>query len=171
MITRRQLISVLALAATSVRGRAAEAPQVKPCTSPRVLFICQFGSVKSAIARELFRRRAAERHITVVADSRGLTPREHASANLLKELRRDGIDPGADPLRKLEPADVERADLIVLFDTPPPGLGLEIARDWRDLGSFNDDYERTKADLEARIDGLLDEVAKMRTVWIEIIRR
>ena len=171
MTTRRQLLAVLALAAASVGARAAEAPQVKPGSTPRVLFICQFGSVKSAIARELFRRRAAERHIAVVADSRGLTPEEHASAKLLEELRKEGIDPGADPLRKLERADIERADLMVLFDTPPPGLGLEIARDWRDLGSFNDDYENTKADLETRIDGLLDEVAQMRTVRIEIIRR
>lgn len=171
MITRRQLLAVLALAAASVGGRAAGAPEATPGDTPRVLFICQFGSVKSAIARELFRRRAAERDIAVVAESRGLTPQHHASAKLLEELRKDGIDPGADPLRKLERADIERADLIVLLDTPPSGLGLEIARDWRDLGSFTGDYEKTKADLESRIDDLLDEVAQMRTVRIEIIRR
>lgn len=170
MITRRELIAVIAVA-VSTRSRAAEAPAVKRGSPPRVLFICQFGSVKSAIARELFRRRAAERHISVVANSRGLTPQEHASAKLLKELRKDGIDPGADPLRKLERVDIERADLIILFDAPPPGLGLEIARDWSDLGSFNDHYQKTKVDLERRIDGLLDEVAQMRTVRIEIIRR
>jgi hypothetical protein len=38
----------------------------------RVLFICQFGSVKSPIARELFRRRAKERGIAVIAWSRGI---------------------------------------------------------------------------------------------------
>ena len=35
----------------------------RPRTVQRVLFICQYGTAKSAIARELFRRRARQRRI------------------------------------------------------------------------------------------------------------
>ena len=59
----------------------------------RVLFICQYGSVKSPIARELFRRRAKERGIAVIALSRGISPEAHIAPSLLAALKADGIRP------------------------------------------------------------------------------
>jgi len=53
---------------------------------PTVLFVCQFGSVKSSAAREIFKRRAAARGIAVNVFSRGITPEAHASPALKARL-------------------------------------------------------------------------------------
>lgn len=166
----RRLIALLCLAAASARGSSAPGP-LRRSFSPRILFVCQFGSAKSAIARELFRKRAAQRGINAFASSRGLTPTEHASAKLVAALKADGIDIDSDPLRKLEPADIETADLVILFAMPPVGLGLEIARDWTDLGSFDDDYLAATSEVQKRIDGLLDEIMTLKATEIRIVQR
>jgi protein-tyrosine-phosphatase len=124
-----------------------------------VLFICQYGSVKSPIARELFRRRAEERGIDVVAWSRGISPEAHLSPTLLIALKADGIDPGLDGLHKLTHAELRRADVTVLFDTLPAKWRAINVQDWTDTGSLNASYDAEKPKLLKRIDQLLDELA------------
>ena len=126
---------------------------------PRVLFICQFGSVKSAISRELFRRRAAERGIAAIAVSRGIKPELHLEPHLRDRLAGQGIDPGRDGQHKLSRGDLRRADYTVLFDPLPLGWIGRNARDWTDLSSFNQSYATEEPRVKARIDQLLDEIA------------
>lgn len=126
--------------------------------APQILFICQFGTVKSAIARELLRKRATERGISVVAQSRGITPANHRTARLDQALAADGINPDSDPLRPLTMADVRQADVVVLFDRP--AMAMSLARDWTDTPSVLADYSVARADLLRRIDRLLDEIAR-----------
>ncbi len=130
----------------------------KPAPPPRVLFICQFGSVKSAVAREHLRRRAAERGIALSVQSRGITPEDHVSPALTRALAEDRIDPRTEALRRLEPRDVTGANVVVLFDRPAMA-GLDKARDWSSLPSMNADYPRARADLFRWIDALLDEIS------------
>lgn len=126
---------------------------------PTVLFICQFGSVKSAAAREIFKRRAAARGVVVNVISRGITPEAHASPALKARLAGEGIDLDAQALTKLTQADLKTADIVVIFDPLPADLAQPNARDWTKTPSFNDDYDRARAYLNPRIDALLDEIA------------
>ena len=121
----------------------------------KVLFICQFGSVKSAIAREIFRRRAAERHQSVSVFSRGITPEPHLPLALQRDLLREGIDTARQPLRQLRQADLDAADLVIIFDKLPPDLRVTKVDDWTDTPSVLNDYPRARADLDRRIDELL----------------
>lgn len=153
MVSRRMLL--LGLAAIAATG--ASAPP-----KPRVLFICQFGTAKSAIAREFFRRRARERGISVLAFSRGLTIEDHISQPLSTALREEGIDAAHDRARKLTKRDFRAADIVVFFNPLPASLGPVVARDWTTLSSFNDNWAQARADLVPRIDALLDEIVKGR---------
>ena len=159
-LTRRSLASgwliVLALACLSSSSSA----KVQPAPV-RVLFVCQYGTVKSALARELFRKRAAERHIPAIAFSRGITPAEHLSAAARTRMTADGIDPARDPLRGLAPADLRKADIVVIFNPLPAKLASRPIRDWEATPSVNDDYPNARPELERRIDALLDEIAKL----------
>ena len=73
-VARRQLLIGALVAVVSAMTPAVLNASPKP---PRVLCICQFGKAKSAIARELLKRRAAERGIPVAVFSRGITPEPH----------------------------------------------------------------------------------------------
>lgn len=151
----RRSLGASALAASIVSGCA----PIQRSTAPLVLFICQYGTAKSAIARELFRARAKQRQLAVAAFSRGLVIEDHVTPQLRQRLAADGIDPFADKPQVLQPADWQRATVIVAFNPLPPQVPAAKVRDWTDLPSINDDYDRTRAELDRRLEALLDELA------------
>lgn len=124
----------------------------------RVLFVCQYGSVKSAIAREHFRRLAAARGILARAESRGISPANHASPTLLAALEADHIDIRREPVQALTASDLSIANIIVVFDELPAKLGAWPVRDWSDLPSMNANYSEARRVLLERIGALLDQI-------------
>jgi len=159
--TRRTFVVGLILTMLFALERTADARSSAP-PPPHILFICKPGTVKSAVAREIFRRRAAERGVSVIAFSRGITPEEHVSPALRQQLIADGIDSTRDGLQKLEQKDLEAADIVVVFDPLPRTLVAPRALDWSALPSMNDTYPLARTDLDRRIDALLDAIAQGR---------
>lgn len=152
-LSRRTLIlSAFLLAAPAGRAFAVS------CAPTRVLLVCPAGTVKSAIARETLKRRALERRIPLQAESRGLSPADHISPGLAAHLRADGVDPGAQPVRRLESADLKGVDIVIAFDDAAAAPGLRGARIWS-TPSWNDDYAAAKAALAPQVEALLDELS------------
>ncbi len=135
------------------------------CAAPRraqpvVLFICQFGTAKSAIARELFRRRIAQRQLAITAFSRGLTIEDHMTPALRASLAADGINPEVERAQVLQTRDWQRATVVVAFNPLPAAVPRAKVRDWTDLPSITDDYAHTRALLDQRLEALLDELVR-----------
>ena len=151
-IDRRGLLAGLA-----VLPLAHPASAAAPCPVADLLFVCPSGTVKSAIARGVLKRRARERGIAVRAWSRGLPIEDHVSPALAAKLQADGVDPRAAPPRPLAAADLDRAGTVIAFDEAAKAPGLERARVW-DIPGFLSDYEGAKAGLAPRIEALLDEL-------------
>ena len=129
-----------------------------PCRAPVVLFVCPAGTVKSAIARETLKRRAASAGLRLDVRSRGIAPEDHVSPTLAARLRADGIDPAAEAPRAVTAADVARADVVVAFDAAAQAPLLKNARAWS-TPSWNADYDAAKADLDRRLADLVAELA------------
>ena len=132
-------------------------PATAACPPERVLFVCPAGSVKSAIAREALKRRAADLGLALSVSSRGVDPEDHVSPELAANLKRDGLNPAAEPLRRLAQADVAQADVIIAFDAASDEPLLRGARRWK-TPSWNGDYAAAKADLDDRLAALLAEL-------------
>lgn len=154
LLSRR---AALFVAACLVAGCASVARPVAPA---RVLFVCQYGTVKSAIAREQFRRLAAARGLSVRVDSRGISPEDHISPALAAAVEGDGLDIRSTPVRTLAARDLSEADVIVVFDALPERFGSWPVRDWSDLPSMNADYAVARDVLVRRIGMLLDEIER-----------
>lgn len=158
VLDRRQLVlgGAAMLAACS-------AARPQPQRMFRILFVCEHGSVKSPIAREHFRRIAAQRGLAVRAVSRGINPLEDVSAALAVALAADGIDPRCDPLTRLSRADLSEADVVATFNPIPEalthGLILDL-RSWFDVPGMNDNYGAARPVLLAHLEGLADELAR-----------
>ncbi|UVO53202.1 hypothetical protein [Sphingomonas sp. SUN039] len=153
---RRTLLS--GMAAVAAVGMAA--PLLAAANAPTVLFVCEFGTAKSAIARELFRKRARERGIAVTAFSRGSKAIEdHISPPLRQSLDAEAIDTRRDGFAVLEPKDARRADIVVTFAPLPAAYRSAKLRDWSAVPSVNDAWPTARADLDRRIDALLDSLA------------
>jgi protein-tyrosine-phosphatase len=152
---RRFLASGMAILANPALATAS------PCRPPQVLFVCPAGTVKSAIARETLKRRAAERGVAVRVASRGVHLEDHVSPGLAARLAADGIDPHAEPIRALAPTDPAGVDVVVAFDEAAQAPGLDHARVW-DIPSWNSDYDHAKATLAVQVEALLDELQARR---------
>jgi len=153
-VSRRTLalgLAGLSVGATATRARDA------PCGPPRVLFVCPAGTVKSAIARETLKRRAAAAGVAVEAQSRGLHPEDHVSPGLAAHLRADGLDPTAEPVRAFLTEDLKGVDIVVAFDEAAQAPGLEGARVW-EIPSWNDRYDEARTALEVRMAALIAEL-------------
>lgn len=157
-ITRRlAALGVVAIALGGARVALAE-PGAKT-----VLFVCQFGGVKSAAAREVLRAKASAAGVQVRVISRGITPDpNHVSDALAKRTAADGINLAADPLTKLDAAALRSADIVVAFDPLPSDLARTDARDWTAMPSMNSSYDAARAFLDARLDALLAELRTAR---------
>jgi protein-tyrosine-phosphatase len=152
-IDRRLLLALMA--ASCARSSWAAEP---PCAPRSVLFVCPAGTVKSAIAREVARRRALTRGLKVAVSSRGIHPEDHVSPALAARLHADGLDPAAEPARPLTPADLAGADIVVAFDEAAQAPAMSRARVW-DTPSWNANYDLALAAVTGRVDALLDELA------------
>ena len=150
-LTRRAAMLAVLLAPTRLQAGA------HPCPPPRVLFVCPAGTVKSALARETLRFRAAELSVPVRVTSRGVHSENHVSPGLAANLKTDGLDPAREPLRALVGGDIADADIIIAFDAAAQAPGLEGARTW-DVPSWNSNYSEAKSALSAHVDRLLAEL-------------
>ena len=151
-LTRRALTGLLLAAPTALRAQPA------PCgPPPTVLFVCPAGTVKSAIARESLKARAARAGVPVRVQSRGLKVEDHVSPGLAANLTADGIDPTAEPARPLADGEVAAADIVIAFDDAAKAPALRGARAW-DIPSWNEDYAGAKAALAGDVDRLVAEL-------------
>jgi len=131
--------------------------QPAPCAPPNVLFVCPAGTVKSAIARETLKRRAAELGVPVRVSSRGVHVEDHVSPGLAANLKADGLDPAREPALPLAGTDLGAADIVIAFDEAAQVPELKGARSW-DTPSWNSDYAGARAALAAHVDRLLAEL-------------
>ena len=151
------------IASLFLAGFLASGCVVKPAVRPaKILFVCQAGTAKSAIAREIFKRRAKERGIEVDVFSRGIVIEDHVSPQLKANLRADGIDTTTEPATALTPADWAAADILVNFNALPASVKHQDVRDWTDVHSVNDDYKNARKTMDKRIDALLTEIANRK---------
>ena len=157
-INRRRALAVVTVAIVNLTMPATLRASRRP---PRVLFICQFGTAKSAIARELFKRRAAQRGIAVTVFSRGITPEPHLAPATRERLQAEGVDLDHEGVQMLRSADLSAADIVVAFNPLPSSMHKKNVRDWSALPSVNDSYPLARADLNLRIDLLLDSIKQM----------
>lgn len=160
MQPRRMFLRVLLSVAVGLQTIFAQ--PALAADKPQILLVCQFGSVKSAIARELLIRRAASRGIALHAWSRGITPEEHLSPTLSAQLHAEQIDPTRQPLTALSAVDVDAANMVIAFDPLPFTVSGGKLLDWSDVPSMNSSYDAARKVLDERIDALLDRLQQTR---------
>lgn len=151
--SRRSAVLVLLCAPALARAQSGPCP-----LAPVVLFVCPAGTVKSAIAREALKARAAAVGIPVRVFSRGIQPEDHVSPDLAAKLRADGIDPAAEPVLSLAAADVAAADIVIAFDEAAASPMLRAARAWA-VPSWNSEYPAAKAAVADLVGKLIAELA------------
>jgi arsenate reductase len=160
------LIVLCSLAMSISAETGAQGPAVRNSAGPpRVVFVCEHGSVKSLVAMEYFNRRAEARGLAYRAIARGTAPELMVPRAVRDGLRSDGFDVSAFEPRKFEDSDVDHASLIVSFDQDVASVVGARARylKWDDLPGILSDFTRGKDAIVRHVDALLEELARSRS--------
>jgi protein-tyrosine-phosphatase len=130
--------------------------------APRVVFVCEHGTVKSVIAMALFNKMAEERGLAARALSRGLASEPSVPAAIAEHLRADGLALGGfrpAPLAKSDLAGALRVVAIGVDTGPVTSGGAVPVERWDDIPPASVDYEAARNALRGRIDELLGALA------------
>jgi arsenate reductase (thioredoxin) len=132
---------------------------------PRVVFVCEHGSVKSLVAMQYFNRRAEAQGLAYRAVARRTAPEPTVPTAVRDGLRSDGFEVSTFEPRKFEASDVDRASLIVSFDQDVASfVGARVRYlKWDDLPGVLTDFTRGKDAIVRHVDALLDELARGRS--------
>jgi arsenate reductase len=134
----------------------------QPVPVERVVFVCEHGSVKSLIAASYFNRGAKERGIPFAAVARGIAPDPTVPGVVQAGMNADGLGVSGFVPRLFRSADLDGVSLVVSFDqdiTSEVGTRVPVLH-WDKLPGVLVDYRRGRDAIVARVNELLDSLAK-----------
>lgn len=155
------VLAILAVAFdTQVRAQS-YTPAARPVRT-EVVFVCEHGSVKSLVAMEHFNRKAQARGLPYRAVARGIAPARTVPKAVQTGLHADGFETSGFAPRPLRASDVDRAVVVVSFDQDIIAIVAGRSRHlaWDNLPAVLTDYSRGRNAILARIDVLIDELAR-----------
>jgi arsenate reductase (thioredoxin) len=134
-------------------------PTARPET-PKVVFVCEHGNVKSLIAQEWFNHRSKERGLAVRAVSRGRKPEASVPGPIADALARDGFDVRTFAPQAPAPAEMRQAARVVGIGLDRKALGATVGVEvWDGIPPASEDYAAARDALRARIETLLTALA------------
>lgn len=145
----------------------AQRPAVVPTTdAPRVVFVCEHGSVKSLIAALYFNQRAQLRGLRYTAVARGISPETSVPRSVELGLRAAGFDVARYVPQLFNTADVDGASLVVSFDqdTAKTVAGRVPELRWGNLPAVSADYARGRDEILERVDDLIEQLVEAARV-------
>lgn len=127
-----------------------------------VVFVCEHGSVKSLVAMQHFNRTARERGLPYRAIARGVAPERTVPVAARSGLSADGFETSDFVPQRLMGSDLSDAALVVSFDEDITAIVPVRVRHlaWNNLPAVVGDYARGRDAIVARVDSLLDELAR-----------
>lgn len=127
----------------------------------KIVFVCEHGSAKSVIAATYFNKLAKEKNIQWEAVSRGNNPDEEVSEKTKKLLGEDKLLDVTFSPQRLSQLDVDAAEQVILFNDLPENIhGRNNIEYWLEIQSVNDDFQKLRDDILAKIIPLLDSLTK-----------
>jgi len=156
---RQQYFAAL-FAGLMALGACVTAPKPRSASAAPVVFVCEHGAAKSIVAAAYFNRLAEEKHLSVRAVARGLTPQDELSTSATTGLRADGLSADLTRPVALNRDEAQSATRLVSFLPLPEGVGGERAAiEWNDVPATGDGYDRARDRIVAHVQALVDELA------------
>lgn len=124
-----------------------------------ILFVCEHGAARSAIAAAYFNKMAKERGLNYEAQFKGTDPQDSLTTGTRLGLAQDGFD-----VSKFKPAlvtglDVSNADRVITFDCQlPSGAHPKDVAQWDGIPPISKDYEAARDQIVSKINELLKQL-------------
>ena len=164
LIWSGSMMAALSAVFSLVLLQATPAPPAKAGAAPMALFVCEHGAAKSVIAAAWFNRLAKEKGLPHRAVFRGANPEDDLTPATRAGLTRDGFDVRDWSPVKVASADVNAAEIAVVFACQIPGKPnpSAISMDWGEVPNVSDGYESARDAIVAHVKALVDQLARRK---------
>jgi protein-tyrosine-phosphatase len=126
---------------------------------PTIVFVCEHGAAKSVIAAAHFNRLAGQAGLDLRAIARGTNPDPELSPQAVEGLSGDGLAPAEGIPQKLTEDDLRSSQRLVIFCELPSQYPQPAAIErWENIPSVNQDYEKARDAILARLMPLLEQM-------------
>ena len=130
-------------------------------TKKTILFVCEHGAGRSAVAASYFNKIAQKKGLNYQAIFRGITPQEALGVSTREGLIKDSIDVTNFVPTKISKNDVSNAFKVVTIDCTLPDSLNKADAQWTGI-QWTGNYDVSKNDIKIKIDELITTLPKQK---------
>jgi arsenate reductase (thioredoxin) len=123
-----------------------------------ILFVCEHGAGRSAIAASYFNKKAEKQGLIYRAIFRGIDPQEALGASTKNGLIKDSVDVTSLIPIKLSKNDIAKAYKLITLDCTLPSTFNKADTHWTGI-EMNGNYEVSKKQIALKVDSLLTQLS------------
>jgi arsenate reductase (thioredoxin) len=124
-----------------------------------ILFVCEHGAGRSAIAASYFNKNAERQGIKYYAIFRGIEPQEALGLSTKNGLIKDSVDVTSLIPIKLSKKDVDSAYKVITLDCNLPDIFTKADMHWTGI-PMNGNYEVSRDKIIVKVDSLIAIISK-----------
>ena len=124
-----------------------------------ILFVCEHGAGRSAIAASYFNKRAEKLGLEYHAIFRGVEPQEALGESTKNGLIKDSVDVTNLIPIKISRKDAEDAYKLITLDCSLPETFNKVDMQWSGI-PMNGNYEISKSEIALKVDSLITKIPK-----------
>jgi arsenate reductase len=127
----------------------------------KILFVCEQGTSKSMIAASYFNKLAEERNLPWRAEGCGTNPADTIPNKVLDGLASDRVQIVSTETKKVQQADIDKANKVILFYPLPENLKSKGKTSlWSNMPAVSEDYDKAREAIVLKVKTLIDSLTK-----------
>ena len=130
-------------------------------TKKIILFVCEHGAGRSAVAASYFNKIAQKKGLNYQAIFRGITPQEALGVSTKNGLIKDSVDVTNLVPTKISKNDVSNAFKVITLDCTLPDSLNKADAQWTGI-QWTGNYDVSKNDIKIKIDELITTLPKQK---------
>jgi arsenate reductase len=130
----------------------------------KIVFVCEHGVLRSAIAAKCFNELAREKNLNWEAVPRAVNTDEGASEKTKAWLIKENFYDSSFRPTRISKKDIKQSKGVYLFDALPADVKgkNKITGNWHDSQTFNGDYDQLKKTILFKVGLLIDSLKKVK---------
>lgn len=161
LINWRTVLIILLIGGVNVASFGQNTKAKKDSSARTILFVCEHGAGRSAIAATYFNKIAEQQGLKYYAIFRGVEPQEALGESTKNGLIKDGIDVTKLIPSKLSKKDIHNAYKVITLDATLPDSLKKADITWTGI-QWAGNYEVSKTQIVLKVDSLITQLTTHR---------
>jgi len=126
-----------------------------------ILFVCEHGAARSAIAAAYFNKIAKEKGVNYEAHFKGTDPQDSLTVATRRGLVRDGFNIAKMKPTLISESDINQSAQVIVFDCKlPTNINPKNLILWDGIPPISDSYDIARDQIEVKVRALVNQLIK-----------